>query len=450
MAQRILKFGGLDMMSRMERETGDEEPEQDPRRSEATIVSGLHLMSAVEQLEPCADTDMYYAAPDSPLLDMSLEEAQEAVRAGEVDLTAELTKTGRFAPLVNPRRNRRKRAGELPADGDSDLWHVPTSNYNPMPPRRLFSPMAQAIDAHDDIPNDAVFGEFRERRNGGEVFGEILFDTMRVNVAGSDPVRLGLRFGWNYFGSKAFSIQPFAQRTRCSNSVAALGERVTVMHHNRSTDLREMYEEAIAQMDLVSRRLSIAIEEALEVVLEFDADPDEEPADGVHPVPMSVEEFYLRAGLDADTRTMAEAAEEAAGAGGRRRPHGRLTAWDLHNGATYWLSWHWSGSESSRRFRGLRRAADDLLFNPLQMFQRAVREYENDIERRIAEDVLGEGGSLEDASEEERRLIEERLADHSGLTMTDRSEASLADLVRQFEDTEERLDRMAEQMEAQG
>jgi len=447
MAENIYKFGGIDPLSRSESERGEAEPETDPRGGGGTEVSaGMHMMSAVEQLEPVAGASMAYFDPDAP--DLSLAELQDAVEDGRVELQDVLTKTDRFRPTVNPRASRRKGGeGDLPADSDADLWHVPTNNYTPVTPRSRFSPLAHAIDSNDGIDNSGVHGEFRTRRRGGEVFGEVWFDDFTLGDGGSDPVRLGLKFGYNYFGDRAFFIQPWAQQTRCKNSVAPLDEREVVMAHNRDPNWREVWDEAVRDLGIYGDELSRAIDDARRVMFDFsgalsDLDTDRED-DGVISVPMSVEAFYEHLGFP-DPRACAEHAMEESDAAGDEG--GLVSAWHVHAGATYWLSWGWNGSEDSRAFREYRRAANDLLFNPHQMVDRAREEFVEDRRDEIVREVVGEGASLEDATDEQRAEIESRMMDNDAVSQMETATESLGDLVERFEDTEERLNRVQEAM----
>lgn len=468
MTQRILKYGGIGPLSRAESDRAEAEPDKDPRGDKGTeIVSGMHLMSAVQQLEPCATTGMAYFDPDSGLADATAAEIQEAVRSGEVDLTDHLTVTDRFTPLVDPRRSRRKRRGELTLEGDADLWHVPTDSWVERSPRDYFEPLAAAISDNDDIPDDSVFGEFRERRNGGEVFGEVVFDGMEVNPADSDPVRMGFQVGWSYFGDRSFFVEPFAQATRCKNSVRAVGDKEVVMNHNQSVNLREMWNEKIRELGIYGDKVAQAIEEACEILYDFSGElavetvgedgtttgeDDEALPDGVVTMPMSLEAFYEHAGFPGEaSRIAAEHAREAArNSGDPREEASRVNAWHIHSGATFWLKWHWNGAEDSRTFKKRRRAADDMLFNPYQIADRVEDEYRDEARRTIIRDVLGPEGSLADADEEEIEEIEDRLANHEGVVRMAESVSALGDKVEQFEDTEDRLDRMEDAIASAG
>jgi hypothetical protein len=445
MTERIIKYGGIDPLSRTESEHGDAEPDEDPRGKMGTeIVRGVHLMSAAEQLEPAATTAMAYFDPDAPERELGLEEIEARVRDGELSLGDVMTKTSRFTPLVNPRRSRLKRRDELSRDADADLWHVPTSNYQAMPPRQIFEPLAEAIEANDAIDPSGVFGEFRTRRNGGEVHGDIWFADFSVGAIDGDPVRLGFEFRWNYFGDMAFSYQPYAQQTRCKNSVAPLDDRVPVMHHNRSISWREVWTEALEELGLYGDELTQQIQAAREILFDFTGALD--VTDGVLPMPMDLETFYRHAGFPDPQIPAEHAREEARNSSDPRESAERINAWHIHAGATYWLSWHWDGSESSRAFREYRRAANDLLFNPDEMAGRVESSYGDEQEREVIRDVLNEGQTLEDADDEQIAEIESRLADHEGIAQISNSVETLDDMVKRFEETEERLERVQEAM----
>lgn len=450
MAERIIKFGGIDPLSRTDWARGGSEPDTDPRATTgADIVSGVHLMSAVEQLEPCVSTRMAYFDPGSPA-DMTLADLEEAVREGDVSLEEVMTVTDRFEPTVNPRRSREKGLGDRDPSNDGDLWHVPTSNYNARPPRARFEPLARAIDDNDTIENSGVYGEFRERRNGGEVYGEVWFDDFDVGAIDDDPVRLGIEFRYNYFGDMAFSYRPYAQRTQCKNSIRALDGWEPVMAHNQEPNFRERYDELLRELGLYGDALSQQIRRAADLVFDFESTTDPgEADDGVIPVPVSVEAFYEHVGLP-DPRTAADAArEEASGAARYDGGPTRVSAWHLHNGATYWLSWHWNGSEGTRAFRQYRRAADDMLINPHQIVDRVRDSYEESVREEIIAEVAGDAGARwEDLDDEQRQEVESRVMDHDGVDMARRSTQSLDEMVQSFEETEERLDAIAAEMEA--
>lgn len=458
MTERILKYGGIDPLSRTESPKGDAEPDNDPRGKRGTeIVRGMHLMSAVEQLEPCATTEMAYFDPDGGAEGMNLDEIEQAVRDGDMSLEAVMTKTGRFTPLVNPRRSRLKRRGDLSEDGDADLWYVPTNNYTAMPPRQIFEPLARAIDQNDSVENGGVFGEFRERRNGGEVFGNIWFSDFDVGAIEGDPVRLGFEVGWNYFGGRRFFRRPWAQQTRCRNSVAPLDDRVVVQHNRNSVNWREWWDEALEELGIYGDRLTQAIQAARSILFDFSGElvdedtvggdtVDEGTGDEVAPMPMGVDNFYRHLDFPDPTSMADHAREEARNSGDPRERADRVNAWHLHAGATYWLSWHWSGSEDSRAFRGYRRTANDMLWNPHQIATTVRDSYGDEERRRVVADVLGPDRELSDATDEERDEIEERLGSHEGIATVNNSVESLEDAVEQFRDTEERLDRIQEAM----
>lgn len=452
MAERILKFGGIDPLSRTEWKRGESQPDSDPRARKGTeVVSGLHLMSAVQQLEPCSSTRMAYFSPSvSP--DTSLAEIEHAVKEEGASLEEFMTESERFRPTVNPRRSRRKdrEDGGLSPGSDADLWHVPTSNYNARSPDTRFEPLARAIDDNDAIDNAGVYGEFRERRNGGEVHGELWFDDFDVGAIDGDPVRLGVKFRYNYFGDLAFSYQPYAQRTRCKNSVRALDDWEPVMAHNTEPNFRERYDELLRELGLYGDALSQQIQTASELVFEFESGLDADEADdGVLPVPMSVEGFYEHAGMP-DPRVCADhARSEAESDGDYEGGADRISAWHLHNGATYWLSWHWNGSEGSRAFRAYRRTADDMLINPRQVVDDVTTAYTEDVRREIIREVAGEGTDPSELTDEQRSEVGNRLADHEGINMAEESVETLESKVQRFEETEQRLDEIAERIGAE-
>lgn len=453
MADRILKFGGVGALSANERPAGEAEPDEDPRgRLGTEIVRGLHLVSAAEQLEPATTAGMAYFDPDAP--DLDLDEIEEAVQDGRLSLSDVMTKTDRFTPLVNPRRSRLKSRGEMSGDSDADLWHVPTNNYRAKPPRHVFGQMARVIDNNDSIDNEGVYGEFRERRNGGEVYGNVWFDDFDVGAIDGDPVRLGMKFRWNYFGDLSFSWRPFAQQTRCQNSVAPLDDWQPVMAHNRSVDWREEWEEAIRGLGVYGDHLSQQIMAARDILFEFaggfeefeESDTDD---DDIISIPMGLEAFYRHLDLPDPQIPADHAREEANASGDDRESSSRINAWHVHAGVTYWLAWHWNGSENSRAFREYRRTANDLLFNPHQITGRVRESYEQEERAKVVREVLGKGRPLDDADPDERAEIEERLNDHKGIATIAASTETLGDMVEDFEDTEERLDRIQDAMAEQ-
>lgn len=450
MVETILKFGGVDALSLTEYEKGSNEPDEDPRGREAEIVTGLHLMNAADMLEPSATAPrMLYPDADHPLADADLEEVQEAVEAGDVDLSDLFTSTGRYTPLVNPRRQRRKQSGDLDPGSDRDLWYVPTDSYEAYPPRRVFEPLASIVDEHDDIPNDSVSGEFRARRDGGEVFGEVVFDSADVgHTLDGEPVRMGIEFGWNYFGSRKFYAQPFAQQTTCKNSIRSIGDRETLYHQNKDIDLREWWGGVLTNMFEASSDLADSIHEAMEIVYDFSGQLEDAP-DQVNPMPFSVESFYEHAGFpeDACRRAAEYARDEARDSEDPRETAERINAWHLHAGATYWLQWYWTGSEDSRAFRGYRTAADDMLFNPYQMADRVQESYEESERERVMRDVAGHADPAQ-LTDEEVDEIEDRLAEHEGIAEIRATVNTVQDAVEEFESAEDRLDRIEERLEA--
>jgi hypothetical protein len=273
----------------------------------------------------------------------------------------------------------------------------------------------------------------------------VWFDDFRVGEIQGDPVRLGFKVGWNYYGDRALFYTPYAQQTRCKNSVAPIGDRHVVTHQNRSKNFREMWDEAIRELGIYGDELAQQIAVATDILYDFDRESGADDED-IIPMPMSLESFYGYVGLPDPRVAARHAREESANYHDPRTGEGVVSAWHVHAGATYWLSWHWNGSEDSRAFKEHRRLANDLLFNPHQKAEDAVDAFESEAETEVVRAVLGEGRDLSDATDEELAEIEDRLAEDEAVATARASADRVGDLVESFTDTEERLDRMEEAM----
>ncbi|MFC7166900.1 hypothetical protein [Halospeciosus flavus] len=264
--------------------------------------------------------------------------------------------TERFNALVEPCRLAEGNAAE-----QDPLFAIPTDSYTVINPVDVYGPLGDLLTdttLDDTALGEAVFGEIRQYRGGGEVHMDVMFDGLSVELPGRDePIALGVTSGYDFFGGHAVYVEGFAQDTACSNSMRALTDRVTVKHVGDVADFEAWWEQLLAQLELVTNDLYDFIVDAQDIALDLTD------------VPFDLAEFY----------TLLEfpdyLAERAAGdARAEAADPFHVDMWTLHSGATYALTHFFSGKEGAA-LDAYTRTANDILFNPEATLDRVERTY---------------------------------------------------------------------------
>lgn len=356
------------------------------------------LATAIRNLEQAEQGGLAWKVPDDVADKMDvgrinsvLPDGSEATRAGSGSVFVE---TDRFQSVYSPDKLRSWLSVDEDADQvDDALWHVPTKTYSIVNPLTAYEPLEEAI--RDEDYGDDVFGEIRQYKGGGEVHMDVLFDAFQIDYtdddSGRDPIVLGVRTGYDFFGDTALYFEGFAQDTRCNNSIRSITEQKTVRHVG-DVDLEDEVHDVLEEMELMTNRLAELIElaEDIEVdTLEMDfAEPFDHGDD--------IRAFYELAGFP--SYLAQDAASHA-----RQRADNVFTPdmtamWD---GATYALSHSYQGGENTSTAQEYIDAANDMVMNPSQVIGQVNREHTRRVHQQSDESVGASEGSSASAVIEE-------------------------------------------------
>jgi len=356
------------------------------------------LATAIRNLEQAEQGGLAWKAPTSVAekLDVAVinNRLPDGTNARRIDDRNVFVETDRFQSVYSPDKLR----SWLNADDDTDtvedaLWHVPTSTYSIVNPLTAYEPLEEAI--RDEDYGDDVFGEIRQYKGGGEVHMDVLFDAFQIDYtdddSGRDPIVLGVRTGYDFFGDTALYFEGFAQDTRCNNSIRSITEQKTIRHVG-DVDLEDEVHDVLEEMELMTNRLAELIElaEDIEVdTLEMDfAEPFDHNDD--------IRAFYELAGFP--SYLAQDAASHA-----RQRADNVFTPdmtamWD---GATYALSHSYQGGENTSTAQEYIDAANDMVMNPSQVIGQVNREHTRRVHQQSDESVGASEGSSASAVIEE-------------------------------------------------
>lgn len=330
------------------------------------------LATAIRNLEQAEAGDLAWKVPEqiARKIDVGevnnlLPEGAEATRASPRTVFVE---TDRFQSVYSPDKLRSWFSGDDDTDQlDDPLWHVPTKTYSIVNPLNAYEPLEGAI--RDEGYGDDVFGEIRTYKAGGEVHMDVLFDAFQIDYtnddSGRDPIVLGVRTGYDFFGSQALYFEGFAQDTRCSNSIRSITEKKTIRHVGE-VDLEDEVTDVLEEMQLMTNRLAELIELAEDIELDVIEMQFSEPFDHND----NIQGFYELAGFP--TYMAREAASHARQRADNTYLPDMTAMWD---GATYALTHHYSGGENTTTAQDYIDAANDMVMNPSQVIGEVNREH---------------------------------------------------------------------------
>jgi len=345
------------------------------------------LATAIRDLEQAETGGLAWKVPDNVAekmdprqVDESLPDEISVVPAGNGSIYVE---TDRFQSVYSPDKLRSWLTADDDEVLDDALWHVPTKTYSIVNPLTAYEPLEEAI--RDEEYGDDVFGEIRSYKGGGEVHMDILFDAFQIDYtdddSGRDPIVLGIRTGYDFFGSQALYFEGFAQDTRCDNSIRSITEKKTIRHVG-DVNLEDEVADVLEEMELMTNRLAELIEMAEDIEVDmlemnfaeaFDHDDN-------------FRGFYELAGFPS---YIASAAANHA----RQRADNVFTPdmTDLWDGATYALTHTFSGGEGTATAQDYIDSANDMVMNPSQTLGQVNREHQTRMERQSedGEDALG-------------------------------------------------------------
>ncbi|ELZ27048.1 hypothetical protein C474_16899 [Halogeometricum pallidum JCM 14848] len=348
----------------------------------------------------------WYDARAQPDEVVSFAEAvRDLPRAVEADIayadpySGEWVETERFNALVEPTRLAEQEEGVDP------LFHVPTQSYSIINPTHVYAPLEEVIretELDGQSLGDAVFGEIRQYRGGGEVHMDIMFDGLSVTLPDrSEPITMGVSSGYDFFGGHAVYVEGFARDNACANSIRSLTNREVVKHVGNVPDFGTWWAELLGQLELVANDLYGFILDASDISVNF------------RQVPFDLAEFYELLGFPSYL-----AGHAASDARANATNVFDIDMWTLHSGATHALTHFFTGKEGTS-LDGYVRIANDMLFNPSRTIEVVRDTYEQQAVEAASEDgQTGLGSQLALAQVE---LVEEDVREKA-TTFEDREE----------------------------
>jgi hypothetical protein len=366
------------------------------------------LATAIRNLEQADAGGLSWKVPEQVSQRLDEEELTDTLPDGmelhRVDDSTVFVETDRFQSVYSPDKLR----DWVNADDDTEevadpLWHVPTNTYSIVNPLNAYEPLEEAI--RDEGYGDDVFGEIREYKEGGEVHMDVLFDAFQIDYNegdddnSRDPIVLGVRTGYDFFGSQALYFEGFAQDTRCDNSIRAITEKKTIRHVGE-VDLEDEVHDVLEEMELMTNRLAELIEMAEEIEVDVMEMEFSEPFDHSD----NIRGFYELAGFP--SYLAREAATHA-----RQRADNvflpDMTA--LWDGATYALTHHYQGGENTSTAQDYIDRANDMVMNPTQVIGQVSQEHTRRLEAQAeAGDVELEGEAAHASIEEFEQSVREK------------------------------------------
>jgi hypothetical protein len=332
------------------------------------------MATAIRNLEKAEAGTLSWKVPENVAanIDVNLVNSRtpEGVEAHRVDDDTVYVDTDRFQSVYSPDKLRSWASAARDDDDNQQpdpLWHVPTKTYSIVNPLTAYEPLEEAI--RDEGYGDDVFGEIRQYKDGGEVHMDVLFDAFQIDYTddddGRDPIVLGIRTGYDFFGGQALYFEGFAQDTRCDNSIRSITEKKTIRHVG-DVDLEDEVHEVLEEMQLMTNRLAELIEMAQDIEVDMLDMEFSEPFDHDD----NIQGFYELSGFP--TYLAREAASHARQRADNLFMPDMTALWD---GATYALSHAYQGGENTSTAQDYIDAANDMVMNPSQVIGQVSREH---------------------------------------------------------------------------
>ncbi len=331
-----------------------------------------------------------------------------AVTAPDTDTAGDSEATG-YQALVNPAWEGEQNAEDRPQN--TPVWHIATDEYSPVSPMDKFGPGLAALRGNG-TDTEAVFGEARLYRNGGEMHLDMWLPGITVDLAG-DTYVIGIQAGYDYFGGTALYATIVAARKETGTQMRGVTDKRRRTHRGSAgQDVAAWWQVMLEQAEAATDGLRQTVAEAQGYTVEFGT------KDGRLPI---TSEQYLLALFDG-TASYAEAADERL-AGGTTPDE--CTAWDLYHAMAETLTQDFDGKDGSAALRKYLRGANEQLFSPPSA------------ERTVA-GWLEDWDDLEGQQNLEGEEIQARLRDHR---------LGLDSAVKQYQDTKDTLKRMLKEIE---
>ena len=347
------------------------------------------LATAIRGLERAEETGNAWKIPEQVARNIDVDELSDDTPDGvtfhETMDGKVFVQTDRFQSVISPDKLESWIQGDARRDDNNQwidpLWHNPTKDYAIVNPLDFYGPLEESI--REKELGNAVFGEIRTYKGGGEVHIEMLFDAFKIDNPGADPnvatdggesggpILLGIRTGYDYFGGTAMYAEGFAQDTWCSNSIRNVTDQKSRRHVGEPSETREWWDEILADMDLMTDKLAEVIETANQIDVDYLSFEFSELVGHTD----DLQAWFEMAGFPSYL------AREAASHVRSRADNQFLpTMWEMQSGATYAITHHYRGGENTSRLNELVSASNDMIMNPAQ----AIDRTENNAQQREA------------------------------------------------------------------
>lgn len=333
------------------------------------------MATAIRNLEQAEQGGLAWKLPEDVAQNIDVSSVMnvtpDGISLSRVDDRTVFVETDRFQSIYSPDKLRSwLNPGD---DGIEDaLWHVPSKSYSIVNPLTAYEPLEEAI--RDEGYGDDVFGEIRQYKGGGEVHMDALFDAFQIDYndddGGNEPIVLGIRTGYDFFGSQALYFEGFAQDTRCDNSIRSITEKKTIRHVG-DVDLEDEVSDVLEEMELMTNRLAELIELAEDIEVDMLEMAFSEPFDHDD----NVRGFYELAGFP--SYLASDAASHARQRADNQFMPDMTALWD---GATYALTHAYQGGENTSTAQSYIDAANDMVMNPSQVLGEVQREHTRRLE----------------------------------------------------------------------
>jgi hypothetical protein len=328
-------------------------------------VPETSLATTIRNLETADTSTPAWKLPPKLVGNIDITEFNEAAPDGvelyQLNDSTAFIETDRFQSVYSPDKLRQWAENDEFTDEEGSfidaLWHIPSKDYAIVNPLDAWGPLENAIREED--LGDEVFGEVREYKSGGEVHMDLLFDNYQIEYTddddGRDPIVLGIRTGYDFFGGTALYFEGFAQDTRCDNSIRSITDQKVFRHVGDQEDLEEEITDILGELGVMTNRLAELIELAEDIELDLLQMDFAEPFDHSD----NMRAFYEL--CDFPSYLASEAADHA-----RMRADNTFTPnmTDVWDGATYALTHHYRGGENTSRANELIDTANDFIYNP--------------------------------------------------------------------------------------
>lgn len=265
------------------------------------------------------------------------------------------------------------------APQDSAIWHIPTDSYSIVNPIDGLRPLEKILrtrvaDDNDDGPGD-VFGQIRLYRNGGEVHGDIVFNGYRIAEPGmpTTPFRLGLSFGYDFFGGHALYAKVLAYHTKSGIPMRDLTESRNRRHVGDAAEtVAEWWDDVLDAMQAASETIMQVISDARSYYIAFED------------LPLDLQEYYEALGFP-------EYLAESAALQPLVQPiHSEPNAWKLYRAMALTLDEDFDGKDGASTLQNYIAKTNDILYVPPKTEKIAIEAKQQEIRAQDTMDAADE------------------------------------------------------------